>query len=148
MAGLFDEQNGGLVTYWKSVAAITALVGSTTNARIYPDQAKQGAALPHLVYTRASGGNVFRHLAGMSGVRTSVLHVYAYDSSRSGADALAEAVKQSMHSGFARASRSGVWVNACFVDDATDDGVDDVAPGTDVKKYWSRLVLRIVHAET
>lgn len=147
MAGLFDETNGGLVTYWKSVAAITALVGSTANARIYPDQAKQGASLPHLVYTRASGGNVFRHLAGMSGCRTSVLHVYAFASSRSGADALAEAVKQSMQVSFARTTRSGVYVNACFVDDATDDGVDDVAPGTDVKKYWSRLVLRIVHSE-
>lgn len=147
MAGLCDEQSGVLVTYWKSVAAITALVGATSSARMYPDQAKQGAAMPYLVYTRSFGGQVYRHLAGTTGARQSIVHVYCYGATRAAADSLAEAVKAAMEDGFARHSWAGVWINSSVVDDATDDGVDDPTPGSDSKKYWSRLVLRIVHAE-
>ena len=147
MAGLFDERTGGLVTYWKTVSAITDLVGATTSARIWPDQAKQGQATPFIVYTRGPGGVVFRHLGGPTGARTSVLHVYCWGDTRSAADGLAEAVKDSMESGFARNTWAGTYVNACFVDDATDDGHDPPIDGSDDKKYWSRLVLRIVHSE-
>lgn len=144
--GFFDEQSGGLVTHWKSVSAITSLVGSGSNARIYPEQARQGAALPYVLYTRAFGGTVHRHLGGYNGSRQSIVHVYCYASTRSGADALAESVK--IGSQNMRGTYTGITVLACFIDEPPDDGHDSPLDGSDTKRYWTRLVLRIVHTES
>lgn len=146
--GLFDERTGGLVTYWKSVSAITALIGSGDSCRAWPDGAKQGQPAPFVVYTRAAGGEVFRHLTGTSGRRSVVCHVYCWGDTRTAADALCEAVKTAMESGFARNTWAGIYVNACFVDEPFDGGHDQPIDGSDAKRYWSRLVLRIVHSES
>ena len=53
--GLLDESDGDLITYLKSISAVTALVGSGTSARIKPDVAKRTWALPYIVYTGAGG---------------------------------------------------------------------------------------------
>lgn len=142
--GLFDERTGGLVTYWKSVSAITSLVGTTTAARIYPDMAKQGAALPYIIYTR-NGGEVFIHLRGSTGARTSVVHVYCCASTRAGADALAEAVKQNTQN--KRDTWSGTNILWVFCTDAPDDGYDAPQDKGHQARYWTRLVFRIVHSE-
>jgi hypothetical protein len=91
---------------------------------------------------------VHRHLAGMSGVRQSLVHVYCWGDTRAAADGLAEAVKQQSQGTAMRGTQSGVYVNYVFVDDPQDDGYDAPIDGSDSKKYWSRLVLRIVHAES
>jgi hypothetical protein len=144
--GFYDERTGGLVTYLKSVSAITDLVGAGTAARIYPDQAKQGVSLPYLVYTRGPGGEVFRHLTGHTGARLAIVHLYCWGNTRASADALCEACKQNLRA--QRTTMTGVIVNYIFVDDPQDDGFDFPFDGSDNKQYWSRLVLRIVHAES
>lgn len=143
--GFFDERTGGLVTLWKNTAGITALVGTGTAARIYPDQAKQGVDTPFLVYTRGPGGQVHRHLGGHAGPRLSIVHVYCWGDTRAAADGLAEAVKVGTQ-GY-RGTTGGTVVNYAFVDDAPDDGHDPPIDGSDTKRYWTRLVLRIVHTD-
>ena len=147
MAGLFDEQSGGLVTYWKSVSAITALIGSSDSCRAWPDTAKQNQDPPFLVYTRA-GGTSYQHLGGTSGARNTVLHVYCWGATRAAADSLAEAVRVAMQTGFARSTWAGVYVANCDVEETQYDGYDAPLDGSDLKRFWSRLVLRILHNET
>lgn len=146
--GLFDENTGGLVTYWRTISAITSLVGTSGNARIWPGAAREGKPAPYIVYVRAPGGDVFRYLSGTSGTRATVVHIYCWADTPSGADALLELVKQSMQSGFARATWAGTYINAVYILDAPDDGYDKPLDSSDDKKHWVRLVLRIVHSET
>jgi hypothetical protein len=143
--GLLDASTGDLVTYLKTRTGITALVGATTSARIYPDIAKQKASLPHLVYT-VSGGDSFRHLRGDSGIRRTVLQVFAYAATRAGADALAEQVRQSL------ANYRGTWsdtrVHDCRTAAPPLSGYDPAEDASDQAKYWTMVVFDLFHNET
>lgn len=144
MPGLFDQQNGGLITYWKSKAAITSIVGTGSACRIWPDEAKQGVSEPYVVF-EVVGGVSEQHLAGVSGVRGSVVHVYSYAATRAGADALSEAIRTSTAN--YRGLMSGVFVNWVEASDAPDGGIDRTQDGSNTQRYWTRLILRIAHAE-
>ena len=144
MTGLFDERTGGLVTYWKSISAITTLVGSGTSARIYPHRAKEKAALPYIEYLRG-GGQSERHHGGVSGMRLSLVYVYCNGATLAAADALAEAVRGNTAN--YRGDMSGVYVNRVYCDDALDDGVDEPIDKSYTPKYWTRVIFRIAHAE-
>jgi len=144
---LFDEESGGLVTYWKTISAITSRIGTGTSMRATADVAREKWTGQFLVYTRGTGGTVFNNHRGPTGARISLVHVYAWGDSRTDADALIEAVKLAMQSGFARNTWSGVYINRCLIDEPPDDGHDPPFDGSDKKKFWSRLVLRITHAE-
>ena len=144
MAGLYDERTGGLVTYWKSISAITTLVGAGTSARIYPQRAKQKAALPYIEYLRG-GGQSEKHHGGVSGHRLTLLYVYCYGATLAAADALAEAVRQNTAN--YRGDMSGVYVRRITCDDALDDGVDEPIDDSYSPKYWVRVIFRIAHAE-
>lgn len=147
MAGLLDKTSGGLVSYWKTVSAITSRVGSGANARIARDAARQKwTNESFIVYTRA-GGDVYRHLEGTSGVRTTIVHVYCWGDSADDADDLCEEVKLAMQTGFARTTWGDTFINRSVVDDVPLDGYDAPLDGSDDKRHWSRLVLRITHTE-
>jgi hypothetical protein len=146
VAGLLNEQSGGLVSYWKTVSAITSRVGSGASARIKRDAARQKWTAPFIVYTR-NGGDVYRHLTGTAGVRTTIVHVYCWGDSADDADELSEAVKIAMQSGFARTTWGDTFINRCVIDDVPLDGYDAPIDGSDDKKHWSRVVLRITHTE-
>jgi hypothetical protein len=146
VAGLFDETSGGLVTYWKTVSAITSLVGTGSAAQIAPDAAKQSWTGKFIVYTVGTSDS-FRHLRGTTGARSSVVHIYCWADSRSAADALLEVVKQNTQNGTARGTWAGTYINWVFVMDI-DQGYDKPLDSSTANKYWSRLVLRIVHSES
>ena len=144
MAGLFDERTGGLVTYWKSIGAITALVGTGTAARIYPHRAKEKVKPPYIEYLRG-GGQSEKHHGGVSGHRLTLLYVYCYGATLAAADALAEAVRQNTAN--YRGDMSGVYVRRITCDDALDDGVDEPIDDSYSPKFWVRVIFRIAHAE-
>ena len=144
MAGLFDERTGGLVTYWKSISAITTLVGSGTAARIYPQLAKEKVDPPYIVYVRG-GGQSEKDLSGVTGHRLSLLYVYCFGSTLGAADALAEAVRQNTAN--YRGDMSGVYVRRIWCDDALDDGVDEPVDKSYSPRFWVRVIFRIAHAE-
>lgn len=142
--GLFDEQTGGLVTYWKSVSAITALVGASDAARIHPHKSAQGGVTPRITYERAATRSA-THLRGHSGYRVSVIHVRCFGSTLAAADALAEAVKVNTQN--QRGTWSGTTINWVFCSDGFDDEAEQRKPGSDEKDFVVRLVLRIGHSE-
>lgn len=145
MAGLFDERSGGLITYWKSISAITSLVGSTTAARIYPELAREKkAAGSYIVYMR-NGGESAQHLVGVSGHRETVLHVYCFGATMADADALAEAVRSSTAN--YRGDMSGIYVRWISCTDSPESGVEEADDKSDTHRYWVRVILRIAHAE-
>lgn len=142
--GLLDESDGDLITYLKSISAVTALVGSGTSARIKPDVAKRTWALPYIVYTGA-GGESPKYLEGISGLRNQEVQITCYASTRSGADSLAEAVKVNTQ------RQSATTWNSTYIDhvncSALYSGFDVAQDGSDVERYWTRLNLTILHQE-
>jgi hypothetical protein len=72
MADFCDE----LKTRLKAVGAVTAIVGTGDNARIFNDVLRQGCTLPAILIYE-SGGESYQHLAGISGMVRSVWPVSA-----------------------------------------------------------------------
>ena len=142
--GLFDARGGDLITYWKTVSDITNLVGAGSAARMYADNAKQGAAEPFIEFVRV-GGEAESHLAGVSGTRHTILHVYCYGATNTASDALAEAVRTNTAN--YRGTMGGTYINWVECTDATDSGFTKQEDGSDAQRYWTRVILRITHAE-
>ena len=142
---MFDASSGDLVTFLKGKVGITALVGSTTSARIYPVYAKQGAALPYLVFVQ-SGGDSYRHLSGGSGIRRTALQFYAYAATQAGADALAEQVRLVMANH--RGAMGDSTVNDCQQVATAITGFDEAEDASDSRRYWTMVVFDLVHNET
>ncbi|HUS39179.1 MAG TPA: DUF3168 domain-containing protein [Pirellulales bacterium] len=142
---MFDASTGDLVTYLKTQTGITALVGSTTSARIYPVYAKQGAALPFLVFVQ-SGGDSFRHLSGGSGIRRTALQIYAFAATQAGADALAEQVRLSMANH--RGTMGSSTVYDCDHVATAVTGFDEAEDASDSRRYWTMIVFDLYHNET
>jgi hypothetical protein len=138
-----DEITGDLVTYWKTVPGITSLVGTTTSARIFPDIAKQGTASPFIVYEEAQGSESYRDLTATTNKQGTVLHVYCYAVTRSGANALADAVRTGTEN--YRGTMGTATVNDSRLV-GFDSGVDVSQDGSDQRRYWTRLIFEIVHS--
>lgn len=141
--GLFDEQTGGLITHWKTVAGITTLVGTGTSAKIWPHRPNQGTIPPYICFFRSDGGPII-NLSGESGALRAVLHVYCYGTTFSQADSLARIVRTTTAAMRGTYSGNIVYRVEC---ESIDDGWEPRQAGSDQIDFWSRLVIRIVHGE-
>jgi len=81
-----------IITYLKTKAAVTSLIGSGTAARIYLHEAKQGVALPYVVIVVYSGES-HEYLSGISGLSENRVEINCYSATNAGAFALAEAIR-------------------------------------------------------
>jgi hypothetical protein len=142
--GMFDASTGDLVTFLKGKTGVTALVGSSTSARIYPVYAKQKAALPYLIYVQ-SGGDSHRSLSGGSGMRRTALQMYCYGATQGGADALAEQVRLALAN--YRGLMGDSTVFDCRQEVAAMTGFDEAQDGSDARRYWTMLVFDLSHNE-
>lgn len=141
--GLFDEQTGDLVTHWKSRSAISTLVGLGTNAKIWPDAAKQGVEAPFIYFVRAPGGHINKTLTGVSGGRVTLVHVYCWGRTPSEADKLSDAVF--LNTVDYRGTMGTTRIFWIFCDSPPDSGYEAIENGSDKKRYWRRHVFRIAH---
>ena len=87
--GFYDAKDGDLVTWLKTKAAVTALVGVADDARIWPDQGQQswdgnGQAI---IFVR-SQSNPFHELGAVSPMVHDVVQFFCYGDTREDADAL------------------------------------------------------------
>lgn len=87
----------GLLTYLKTVSAITDIVGTGDNARIRPGRLSRSDSFPAIRYAFVSGDSV-AHLTGGSGIAQPLLQVDCYATTYSGANALAEQVRLALQS--------------------------------------------------
>jgi hypothetical protein len=129
------EFTSELITWLKTRTAITALIGSSTGARIYPERPKQNAARPYLVVTQ-SGGQAFTNLAGRSRIKTAIYDFIAVGDSRYDADNLASVLHAELTPADKTMGAFYVTDTVCDLDrDAGDDLPQD---GSDFTRYWAR----------
>lgn len=141
MADFLDELTGDFVIHLRSLVGVANLVGADTAARIFPDMARQGAALPHIVYTQATG-NALKSHAGRTGCRELTLHVYCHAATQPGARELANLVEPYWLDTEGLIG-NGTKIHVCN-GSIVDSGVEPAANSSDVKKFWVRLVLRML----
>lgn len=135
-----------LMSYLQAQPGIAALVGYATLSRIYPQKARQGAALPHIVLSEA-GGESPELLVGRggAGIVQSTWHVYAVADNQAGANALAEEIRISVQ-GF-RGLMGSTYVNEVSCSTHRDSGDDTPVDGSDASKYWVRRIYDIWHEQ-
>lgn len=150
--GFLDELTGDLVIHLRSaplridssvtIPPIAAFVGEDTSARIFPEQARQGVAVPQIVYTQVGGGAT-KTLSGVDGCEDLTLHIYAYATDPNQSRLLARAIQERCLRSDNSIWGEGTHVHVCnggIIDTGVDRAIDD----GDVKKFWTRLVLRMV----
>lgn len=140
--GLFEERTGDLITYWKSVGAITTLVGSGSSAKIWPDAAAEGYDAPFIYFIR-NGGVRHRRLAGHNGGRLTVVHVYCWGRTSTEADTLAAAIENNTVD--YRGTMGSTRIMYVYQDDVPESGYEPIEPDSDKKRFWRRVTLRFVH---
>lgn len=144
-----NELTGGLVALLREDDTIRTYVGGATvndqNARIFAEAARQGAAMPHLVFTQAGGADVVHH-GGHEFCKTVILHIYSYATSPNTARALAYRVHRVMIQtglGSDTLLSDGTKIKVCN-GSIVDSGYEDAVDGSNVKKFWVRSVFRML----
>ncbi len=140
--GLFDEDDGDLITYWKTQTGITDLVGTGNNAKIWPDVERQGKT-PPLIYFVTSGGDVFQRLGGTDSGQVTLCHTYCVGTTPSQANQLVLAVRSSTVD--YRGTLGSTRIMRVRCTDPPDGGYEAILDGSDKKYWWRRIILRISH---
>jgi hypothetical protein len=150
--GFLDELTGDFVIHLRTAPSVTvdgvtvptiaSLVGTNQDARIFPEQARQGVPLPQIIYTQA-GGASSKTLAGLDGCEDLTLHVYAYADSPNGSRMLARAIHERCLRNDNSVWGEGTIVHVCN-GSIIDTGVEPARDQSDQKKFWTRLLLKLV----
>lgn len=139
--GFLNEQTGDFVLFLRGAASITSIVGAGSSCKIYSSMARQGQDPPYLVYVMG-GGHSEKDGGGVEGCDDINLHVYAYGATDAQSQALAVAVRDRMLPTQAIVG-DGTKLLVCN-GGIVNKGVDTPKDGSDRKRYWTRLVLRMV----
>jgi hypothetical protein len=140
-AGFLDELTGDFVKYLRADTVVKSLIGENAESRIYPEMARQGQPTPFIVYTQ-SGGSSEKNITELDGCLDLVLHVYAYGDLPSISHRLAHAVADRMLPTQAIIG-DGTKLYVCN-GGVVDTGVESSLDGSDRKRFWTRLVFRMV----
>ena len=129
------EIEQALLAKFQATAGITALVGTSTNARIYyAGRVPQNAICPYIVIQEISALRLHSH-NGSSGLVTSRIQISCFDDSYIDVKTLANAVRTAIN-GF-KGLLSTIYVGACIYDneyDIPDDEATGISGiGTDYK---------------
>lgn len=81
-----------LVTYLKTKSAVTSLLGTGADCRLYLDEAKQGVSLPYATIVVYEGKS-HETLAAITGMAENRVEVNCFSATSEGAWALAEAIR-------------------------------------------------------
>lgn len=141
MADFADE----FITWIKTQTAITALIGSGTACRCYPDQLKQGVSMPALVFWE-SGGETVQLLSGMAGMCRTIMHTYSYGATRTAANNLDDKVRLALEG--KTMTMGSTFVTEVYCSSFRDTGTDGTDDGSDAYRYWTHRVYDIWHTET
>lgn len=137
--GMYDEKTGDLITWLKTKAAITAVVGTGTAAQIYPRREPQDVTGRALVFDRVTGQQ-FINLGQESGIRRDVLHFYSYGDKASEADGLDEIVHDVLSPGgvpLREVTMVAVVVNLVRQLDGPSNGEDMPVKSDARYRYWT-----------
>lgn len=128
-----SDISSGLITYLESKTAVTDIVGTGDNARIFPDRIPKDPTYP-LVVVDEFASTHDHDLSGASGIYHPRISVDCYDQTSGDAQTLAEAVRGVMQ-GY-RGAMGVEFVHSCELDgkvrdqlqqrDASDRPIDRV----------------------
>lgn len=141
MAGIADE----LKTYLKTISAVTALVGTGNDARIFKQDLKQGTALPAITI-QVFAGRSEEHLGGITGMAANRVQVDCYATTEAGAYALAEAVRLAPLQ-MLRGTMGSTYIHSVNSNGGYENGNDPVQRGTDARRYWTSRDYLITYQE-
>ena len=135
-------------TYAKTIAAITTLIGAGAEARIFDRVGKQGGNAPWILYFVA-GGQVERHLGGLSGAAQTILQTWCYGNDTDEADTLDAAVRSSLvgSSGLGGRGAMGSTTVLSIQDSAPFWDEDLSKDKSDSYRPFVRRVYTITHTE-
>jgi hypothetical protein len=122
-----------LKTYLKTITAVTDEIGTGDNARIYLDEARQGAALPYVVITTFAAGSK-EDLQGAVGVAQNRVQVDCYADSSAKAFMVADAIRLAPLQG-RRGTIGGVYAYDVSSDGGYDRGSDHPSTGSEQTRY-------------
>ena len=133
-------------TKLKAESTVTAVVGTTTSARIYPDVLKLNADLPAIVYGEVGGGESYEYLAGPLGVAETLMMVTCYAATRAAANSLAEIVRVALQ-GPVHTEWGDSYVSSVTCIQHRSTGVDWSADKQSIKRWWTKRAYRVFHEE-
>jgi hypothetical protein len=139
--GFLNELDGDFVKYLRADVVVKSLVGEGNEARIYPEAARQGQPAPYIVYTQSGGGSE-KNLTELDGCLNLVVHVYAHADSPNVSHQLAHAVNNRMLPTQAIIG-DGTKLYVCN-GGIVQTGYDAAKDASDRKRFWTRLVFRMV----
>lgn len=124
-----------LITYLKTISAVTTLVGAGTSARIYSHASKQGVALPYIVF-EVYEGTSSEHLGGISGLASNRIEIWTYESTSAKAYTLAEAVRLAPLQMLNHSTVGSTYVHGVNSNGSYRRGFDPPVKGSNQKRYW------------
>lgn len=129
------------ISHLKAQSAITALVGSGTSARIYPDIVKETASRPCVVVKKVASHEEMGLLGGL-GLFQTVFEVLSLGASRDAADALDDTITDIETGNVTMGSTS---VTEITIDGDRSSGADYAVDGSDQHDYWALTRYSIWH---
>ena len=134
-----------LLTYLKTQSSVTAIVGSGTAARIYPDAIKEGVSRPLVYYEKTSGGPI-TGICGRLGISREVFEVTSVASTRAAADALDAAIYAVLQGG--NKTMGSTAVTEVYVGDSDRRaGADAPIEGSDAYEYYAKTTYTIWYSD-
>ena len=132
-----------LLTYLKTVSAVTNIVGSGSAARIYPDAIKEGAARPCVVFQRSTSGEM-SGIGGGLGLYRTQFEIYSFAATRAAADELDEIIYDNLQGGN-RTLGSTIATEVYVGESDRSSGADSPVHGTDQYDYYALTRYTIWH---
>ncbi len=125
---------------------ITDLIGTSPEARMYPNLAPQTTSLPYIVYGYISGSRV-RDLSGPTGVTQDRYQIDHVARTALGAEVLADEFRERFESFAGDMGTVALDVRRAFLDDVSG-GVVEAAEGSQEGFYRRTQELTVWHAES
>jgi hypothetical protein len=125
-----------------TIPAMSVMIGSGTDARIFAEQAKLGSQMPQIVFTQSSG-HTPKILSGPDGCQDIGLHIYAYAAAQPTSRHLAWSILQRCIGSVNAQWGDGTIVHVCN-GGLVDTGTHSAGDQSNLKAYWTRLVFNLV----
>lgn len=130
-------------------STVTALIGESTAARIYPQIARQGVARPLIVYSQISADHA-HHLRGAAGLVQARFQIDSYGADAAGARLLSDKVRLALDGQYDTTFGSGDYtaaVRSCVLEDERE-GFDTPFDGGQSGVHRVIQTFSIWHTET
>ena len=134
-----------LITYLKTIAGVTSLVGIGTAARIYKTTVTQGVAEP-FIRIETFEGESNEYLGGIVGICSQRIQVDAYATTSEGAYALAEAIRLAPLQMF-RGTMGSTTVKNVTSDESYNEGEDPKPAGSQSRRFYCSRDYTITYEE-